>query len=192
MPETLDSLRQDHRNFSRLLTILEQELALFDRAERPDYDILQAVIDYFREYPERCHHPKEDVVMRRLAHVDPDAAQKVGDLESEHQENTRRVENAAQAIQNVLNEQEIPRETVENVIRSFIADQRRHMSMEEDRFFPVARERLSDEDWAAVDREAVEHEDPIFEGTVEDRFRELAQRISYWEAEDQSARRSKS
>jgi len=189
MPETMESLRQDHRNFQKLLTILEQELALFDRAEKPDYDIVQAIIEYFRDYPERCHHPKEDVVMRRLAQVDPEAAGKVGDLESEHAENTRRVEKAAQAIENVLNEQEVPREAVENAVRGFISDQRRHMSMEEERFFPVARERLSDEDWAAIDREAVEREDPIFEGTVEDRFRELAQRISHWEAEDQRARR---
>ena len=189
MSKTLESLRQDHRNFAKLLTILEQELALFDRAERPDYDVILAIMDYFRDYPERCHHPKEDVVLRHLAKVAPEAAQKVGDLEAEHKENSRRVEKAAEAIENVLNEQEVSREAVENVVRAFITDQRRHMSMEEERFFPTARETLSQKDWATIDREATDHEDPLFQGTVEDRYREIAQRIALWEAEDQRLRR---
>jgi hemerythrin-like domain-containing protein len=189
MSKTMESLRQDHRNFARLLKILEQELSLFDRAERPDYDVVQGIMDYFLGYPERCHHPKEDVVLRHLAKVAPDAAAKIGNLEAEHRENSNRVAKAARAIDNVLNEQEVPREAVEKAVRDFISDQRRHMHMEEERFFPAAQESLSDEDWKAIDREASVEDDPLFEGKIEERYRDVAERIALWEAEDQGLRK---
>jgi hemerythrin-like domain-containing protein len=73
MTELLDILREEHRNIETLLRVLERELNIFDRAERPDYEVVQAVIDYFRDYPDRCHHPKEDVVFAKLKARDPAA-----------------------------------------------------------------------------------------------------------------------
>ena len=32
----IDLLRQEHRNIEKLLLVLEQELSVFDRGERPD------------------------------------------------------------------------------------------------------------------------------------------------------------
>ena len=56
MPELIEILREDHRNIETLLLVLERELNIFDRAEQPDYEVVQAIIDYFRDYPDRCHH----------------------------------------------------------------------------------------------------------------------------------------
>src|SRR5213083_2615040 len=83
MTQLLKTLREEHRNIEILLLILEQELNIFDRAERPDYEVVQAVISYFQEYPDRCHHPKEDVIFAKLKARDPAAVAGVGDLETE-------------------------------------------------------------------------------------------------------------
>jgi hemerythrin-like domain-containing protein len=74
MTELLEILREEHRSIETLLGVLERELNIFDRAERPDYEVVQAVIEYFEDYPDCCHHPKEDVVFAKLKHRDPAAS----------------------------------------------------------------------------------------------------------------------
>lgn len=40
-------LLEEHRNIDKLLLVLEQELEVFDRSKGPDYEIMQAAIQYF-------------------------------------------------------------------------------------------------------------------------------------------------
>ena len=86
MTFVVEVLRQEHRNIERLLRVLEQELSVFDRGNRPDYEAVLGIIDYFKDYPDCCHHPKEDIIFEKLKSRDPVAAANVGDLETEHQE----------------------------------------------------------------------------------------------------------
>ena len=76
----IDLLRQEHRNIEKLLLVLEEELRVFDRGERPDYEVVLAVIAYFQVYPDAYHHPQEDMVFEKLKARDPAAAAKIGDL----------------------------------------------------------------------------------------------------------------
>jgi hypothetical protein len=66
MAYVIEILRQEHRNIEKLLRVLEQELNVFSRGERPDYEVVLAAIDYFKAYPDACHHPKEDMIFERL------------------------------------------------------------------------------------------------------------------------------
>jgi hypothetical protein len=63
----IERLSQEHRNIEKLLAILERELEVFDRGDRPDYEVIRAVISYFELYPEVYHHPQEDVVFAKFA-----------------------------------------------------------------------------------------------------------------------------
>ena len=67
----IERLSQEHRNIERLLAILERELQIFDRGDRPDYKVISAVISYFELYPEVYHHPQEDLVFAKLKIRDP-------------------------------------------------------------------------------------------------------------------------
>ncbi len=84
MSNIIQILLEEHRNIDKLLLVLEHELEVFDRSEEPDYEILRAIIQYFQDYPENCHHPKEDMVFEKLKMRDPAAASRVGDVEAEH------------------------------------------------------------------------------------------------------------
>jgi hemerythrin-like domain-containing protein len=86
MTYVVEVLRQEHRNIERLLRVLEQELSVFDRGNRPDYEVVLGVIDYFKDYPDSCHRPKEDMIFGKLKSRVPVAAANIGDLETEHQE----------------------------------------------------------------------------------------------------------
>jgi len=37
----IDILRQEHRNIEKLLLVLERELDVFARGERPDYEVME-------------------------------------------------------------------------------------------------------------------------------------------------------
>jgi hemerythrin-like domain-containing protein len=53
MTEIIEILCREHRNMEKLLRVLERELGIFERGDRPDYDVLLGTIDYFKDYPDR-------------------------------------------------------------------------------------------------------------------------------------------
>jgi hemerythrin-like domain-containing protein len=188
MARLIEVLREEHRNIEKLLGVLEQELSIFDRRERPDYETLQAVIDYFEEYPARCHHPKEDMIVEVLKARDPAAAGAVDAIETDHQKEEDRLRRLAQTLENVRSGGELPRQIVDAVVREFIDHERRHIELEERALFPAAINALQPGDWARIDARISDDRDPLFNGTIEQKFRSLAQKILQWEQENEADR----
>jgi len=102
MPAVINSLLEDHRNMATLLDILDQELQVFDRGERPDFDVLLGIIEYFRTYPSQVHHPKEALIAARLARRDPGRARTISDIQSEHGQASCHLERFAKLIESVF------------------------------------------------------------------------------------------
>ena len=186
----IDFLRQEHRNIEKLLIVLENELKVFDRGEKPDYEVIGAVIAYFEVYLEIYHHPQEDAVFQRLKSRNPVAAEIVGDLAGEHQDGAERLRKVSQAIESVLADRIMPRQIVDDIIRNFILHERRHIDMEERDFFPAAINALQPQDWAEITSTSTEQKrDPLFSEVVEQRFDVVRQHILQLEqqAEEQRA-----
>ena len=115
----IERLSREHRNIERLLVILEHELDIFDRGARPDYEVIRAIISYFEVYPEVYHHPQEDLVFAKLRIRDPAAAAKVGNLATEHQKGAERLRSVARAVDSVLADRELLRQSVDAIVREF-------------------------------------------------------------------------
>src|SRR4029077_2373027 len=98
MTTLIEVLREEHRNIEKLLGVLEQELGVFDRRERPDYETLQAIIDYFEEYPARCHHPRETMTVDLLKARNPASAGSLDAIESDHQQEAARLRQLADTL----------------------------------------------------------------------------------------------
>jgi hemerythrin-like domain-containing protein len=184
----IDRLRQEHRNIERLLRVLEQELNLFTRGERPDYEVIQAVIAYFEVYPDTYHHPQENIIFMKLKARDPTAAAGIADLEADHRRAAERMHRVARAVQSVLADQEIPRQSVDSIIRDFIVNERHHMAMEERDFFPVAVAVLQPQDWANIASTLTDQKDPLFSDVVEERFEAVRNHILQLEQEAEAER----
>ena len=61
----------------------------------------------------------------------------IGDLEAEHREGAKRLRRVALAVERVLSDQELPRQTVNDIIRGLpLKHERQHMAMEERVVFP--------------------------------------------------------
>ena len=54
----IERLSREHRNIETLLGVLERELEIFDSGDRPDYEVIRAIISYFELYPELSIIPR--------------------------------------------------------------------------------------------------------------------------------------
>jgi hemerythrin-like domain-containing protein len=188
MTYLIEVLRQEHCNIEKLLRVLERELSVFDRGDRPDYEVVLAVINYFKDYPDSCHHPKEDMIVERLKARDPVRAATVGDLETEHREGAKRLRRVALAVERVLSDQDLLRQTVNDIIRDFISHERQHMAMEERIVFPAALEALQPEDWADIAAKVANRDDPFYQPGFEEKFNTLRRNILKMEEEAEAER----
>lgn len=184
----IERLSREHRNIEMLLAVLERELEIFDRGDRPDYEVIRAIIGYFELYPEVYHHPQEDLVFAKLKIRDPAAAAKVGNLALEHQKGAERLRRVAHAVDSVLADREILRQNVDNIVRDFIGQERRHIMMEDRDFFPAALKALEPQDWTEIASALTSHKDPLFSEAAEETFDVLRARIVQLEREAEAER----
>lgn len=184
----IELLCQEHRNIERLLAVLEHELEIFDRGDRPDYDVIRAVIEYFEVHPERYHHPQEDLVFVKLKLRDPESAARIGDLAREHEEGTERLRRVARAVDGVLADREVLRQHVNLIVREFIDHERRHMAMEERDFFPAAVKALKPRDWAQIASASARRQGPLFSDIAEGQFDAQRAQIMQLEQEAEAER----
>ncbi len=170
MVEIIEILRQEHRNIEKLLRVMEQELSVFDRGERPDYEVFGAVIEFFKRYPDSCHHPKEDIIYEKFKACAPDRAATISDLEAEHREDAARLRRVAQAIDAVLNDQELLRDDVDRIVRDFIDNERKHIALEDEVVFPAILDALQPADWADIAMTLADRYGPPSEADFEEQF----------------------
>jgi hemerythrin-like domain-containing protein len=177
MVEIIDILRKEHCNIEKLLRVMERELSVFDRGERPDYEVFGAVIEFFKKYPDSCHHPKEDIIYEKFKARDPGRAASIADLRAEHREGAVRLRRVAQAIDSVLNDQELLRESVDSIVREFIDNERKHIALEDEVIFPAIVDTLQPADWADIALTLADRYGPPSQADFEEQFSTLRRDI---------------
>lgn len=150
VPAIVQSIRSDHRKMEHLLDILEQELAIFQRGEQPDFDILSGLVEYFRSYPECCNQPKEALLVAALKVQAPDRAAALAAKTGCRQAQPS-LDHFAGLIEDVINEQEVSRESMVAAAVDFAAQEKRHIAFAESELLPAANDGLTAQDWAALD-----------------------------------------
>ena len=170
MIDLLEELERDHLNMAALLRVLEQQVEVFRRGQAPDYEIIQAVMEYFLDYPDLIHHPKEDILARRLMAKGGEAASVLAGLPEQHAELGQLTRRFAKVVRNVLEEAELERDRFVHAAEDFIEAQRHHMEMEGQHFFPMVRHELTPDDLTDAALEALTREDPLFGHQAQPRF----------------------
>ncbi len=173
MEAIMRQLRQEHADIARLLQLLDRQVAVFASGERPDYDLLRKVIDYFLDYPDAVHHPREDLIYRVLKRRDSKLAKAIGDLEQEHEILAGTTRTLSEILREILAEELIDRAKVQELVAEFVRSYRQHMKREERDIFPAAERMLAAEDWAEIDASVGDREDPLFGRRVAEHFRAL-------------------
>lgn len=175
--KTIDIIHDEHRALAAVLQALGFVVKGISEARfAPDFRLLTAMIDYITQVPEKVHHPKEDrFLFSRLRQRSAKAAALIDKLEQEHLEGyglTVALQKALTHYQNVGSPGLL---AFAEVVQEYLDFNWRHLNQEEAELLPLAREALSDADWAEIDAEFAANADPY--SGVAGEFDELFKKI---------------
>ena len=176
LAEPLARWHADHSNFSRLLDLVEQQLVAFQAGKQADYELIRLTVYYLRHYPDRFHHPREDVAFRRLVERDPQLRSDVEWCIREHALIAEAGEKLLNCLNQIIAGGEVEPTGLKATAATYLAYYRHHLAIEEHQIIPRAVELLRPGDWAAVSDIAAEP-DPLFGTEVDERYSELRRRI---------------
>ena len=176
LAEPLARWHADHSNFARLLDLLQLQVDAIHAGKQPDYELMRLIVYYLRHYPDRFHHPREDVAFNQLIHRDPQLQSDIAWCMHEH----ALIADAGERLLNCLNQiiagVVIERDVLRSMVAIYLAYYRHHLATEEHQVIPRAVELLTPEDWSAVSAIPAEP-DPLFGYSVDVRYSELRRQI---------------
>lgn len=150
MLNPISAWQADHARFTRLLDMLDREVALFHEGGQPNYELMRDIVLWLRNYSDGVHHPREDVAFERLLRQAPELRLPVNRLLQEH----RVIAHAGEALLLRLEDAAAggfaPRAELEAAAATYLAYYRNHVATEEGTIMPRAAELLKEADWAAV------------------------------------------
>ena len=183
MSDTIAMWHAEHKHFARLLDLLERQVAAIHDDDGPNYDLMLDVVSYLRYFPDRFHHPREDVAFARVAARDPTLRPVIDRLLQEHRVIAAAGSELLAYLQQVVDDVVVERAKVEAAAATYLVYYRRHLALEDRDLVPRAEELLTAEDWAAVVSAVPAHADPLFGENSEPRYRELRRQIALASAE---------
>ena len=173
MSRVLTKLARDHANLAILMDLLELEIRSVGAGEIADFDLMRDIMVYMTRYPDRVHHPMEDLMFARWLACDESARELVESLGREHRGIERKGEALAGILARVVDGAMVSREEIEHRARDYVDFLRHHLRIEDERAFPGAERALGDEDWSAIAEACAGQQDPVFGPVVHEEFRDL-------------------
>lgn len=162
---TLESLYRDHDNLKRILYLLEQLLIDIYRGTSPDYPMLQRILVYIQEYPERIHHPAEDAMFAIILNNKSCPKRLYKDISSllkDHSEIENITREAIEAVESVVVSTHTDLSELGKNISRVLDRQRRHILFEEMHIYPYITKYLETGDWEKVSALLPDINDPVF------------------------------
>ncbi len=174
----LVALRAEHRHIAAVMGLLSQQLNAVERGDLVDPHVLYEIMDYMVMWPDRFHHPREDLIFDHAAELDRDAASDLRELQREHEQMARLGRELLHAIES-WRTGTTPGTDVVRLGRDYIQRSHDHMNIEEDEVFPLLNAILTRNDWRELAAEDSLHpvSDPVFGRRVQREFRQLARKL---------------
>jgi hemerythrin-like domain-containing protein len=176
MKQAVGVIHDEHRSLAAVIHGLE--FVSRNSSELPDFRLLNAMLYYIREYPERVHHPTEDTVLfaliqERTSEADP----VIAELEAEHAQGEALLGELTAALNRLQAGAPNAAARFALAVRRFADFYWAHMRKEEDLLLPIAMRVLTDDDWANIHAAFAAHSDPMYGGDAADEFNQLFSRI---------------
>ncbi len=174
----MKALRAEHRHIATVMQLFSDQLQSIEAGETVDVHVVFEVMDYMATWPDRYHHPREDLIYNRVAELDKKAADDVDTLQRDHDFTARRGQELLKDIER-WREGELKGSAVVKAGREYIGHMHEHMNVEEKVVFPHIESVLSLEDWRelAEDDELRAVSMPVFGPRVQREFRNMSRRL---------------
>lgn len=144
---TLDGLREEHRELHGLLAILERQLLSTHDGGSPDFEVMAELLDYLGDEPERHHHRLEARLLERLGERAPHLANAAGALNRERGRVVTAGRKLQRMVSEVLDGLMIPRQRLTRLGLRYVHGYQALIAREETAVFPALEQHLRASDW---------------------------------------------
>ena len=171
-------IRDEHRALASVikgLQFLIQEIQ--NRNQAPNFPLLQAIVSYIEQFPDKLHHPKEDqYLFPALRQRYPASAAELDILEDEHERGTAITERVVETLREYAADHACF-EAFAQAVDDYANFHWAHMRREEDIILPLAEAHLTPEDWININAAFKSNSDPLVGINTQREFRELFRRL---------------
>lgn len=172
------TIKAEHRSLRLVVTALQQLLdEVAAQHAEPDFALLAAAVYYIDEFPERCHHPKEDMYLfKALRSRTAKFNDVLDDLQAEHISSGQTIRYLQRALIHYLGGAPIGFKLFRDAVDAYAALLEDHMRKEE-KLLSQAHDCLTTGDWSEMAAAFTANDDPMFGNAQREEFRRLYDRI---------------
>lgn len=172
------TIREEHHALSVLMQLLQRLLTdIENRHAEPDFALLATALYYIDDFPERCHHPKEDAYLfdalrRRTAEFNA----VLDELQADHVRSRQMMDYMERGLVHYQAGARDGLARFKKAVDAYALMLREHMESEE-RLIEHARACLAEEDWTPIAKAFAANDDPLFGAACREEFRKVYMRI---------------
>lgn len=160
--KSIDVIRDEHRALAAMLSGLRGLANGIDSGRlQPDFDLIASMIQYIDKLPEKVHHPKEDqYLFAKLRLRSAEALPIIEQLEEEHRQGQPRIRTLMAALDEYRRLGAAGFPQFFEALKVYIDAEWKHMNTEETQLLPLAKAKLTAEDWAEIDAAFLANDNP--------------------------------
>ena len=169
----LNNLHNDHMNFSKVLSFLEIQLKKLSDSDEVDFELILLAIQYMKEYPDKIHHPSENIVFHYYVEHYSGEHDVIEALMEEHDNMPLLTHRLLEMLESVLIDEPQSRDELCKCLDQYIMKQKEHMNIEEARVYPLLESSMQIEDWRQIDNNLDDINDPLFGKSIKAMYQPL-------------------
>jgi len=176
--EALRVISEDHRNLWRIAATIDIVADEMESGSKVDPAFFTSIFDYIEHFMDACHHAKEDDYLFPALRARSEEAGAILDrLQAEHRNGPEILKSLRQQLAETA-AGKLGNTEFAAALRTYTQSLKSHIRTEEKDAMPLAREVLTADDWADIDRAFLDSDDPMFGEKANAEFRELFHRVA--------------
>jgi hemerythrin-like domain-containing protein len=177
-PEAVQIILDEHLSIAAVVYTLRYLARGISDGKEPDFQLLRAILDYIVEYPDRWHHPKENLYLFRvLRSRNKKSAKLIDELKHEHVQCDDLITRLKENLVLFAQGDQMARARFLEAVERYAHFQWAHIRKEEDLLLPMAEQALTVEDWEQIASAFRDNDNPLFGIRPKDEAQALYRKI---------------
>jgi acetyl esterase/lipase/hemerythrin-like domain-containing protein len=177
LPDIIDTLYSEHRYIHSLLDTVEQQAGRLVPGKIADYRLLLDIVDYLTHYPDKYHHPREDLLFDALLRSDKKFRKQLQRLNREHETLRKYNGQLFDELSGIVAGRRVSQSELQATLDRYLTGYRKHMEFESTEIFPLGKGSLTAAELSKLSAKTRYIDDPIFGGSVEQQYSRLARNL---------------
>ncbi|SCA56022.1 conserved hypothetical protein [Candidatus Terasakiella magnetica] len=178
MRTTIKVLAREHLALNGIARILKIDANLIRDGKVVSHELLDDIVTYIREFPNKIHHPKEENFLFKAMRERSEETHEVLDhLYEEHEREYEMIEYFSKALADYKVNPRKEAKVFAQIAIEYAEFLEGHIRYENSNAFPLANAVLTEEDWEKIDVAFADNKDPISNPDEMKKFADLHHRI---------------